>query len=106
MIGTIGDMKKIYYQNIIYISKEKGAKYIQYVTNEGIYKERITLEQVYKELKSNLFVMVERGYIVNMKHICRVSGNMVFLDNGVQIGISRNRLPEVRKRISEYWRKS
>lgn len=106
MIGTIGDMKKVFYQSIIYISKEKGSKYVQYITSEGIYKERITLEQVYSELKSNLFIIVERGYIVNLKHICRVSGNMIYLDNGVKIGISRNRLPEVRRRISEYWRES
>lgn len=106
MIRVIGDLKKVYYQNIIYIVKEKGTKYIQYVTSEGNYKERITLEQVYDELKSNLFIMVERSYIVNLKHVCRLSGNIIFLDNGVQIAISRKRLPEVRKKISEYWRES
>lgn len=106
MIATTGDMKKVYYKNIIYISKEKSAKYVQYITDEGELRERMTLEQIYDELKSKLFLMVERGYIVNLKRVSRLSGNTIFLDNGVQIEVGRRRLPEVRKKISEYWKES
>ena len=34
----------VYYKDIIYIEKEKGAKYICYITAHGAYKERISLK--------------------------------------------------------------
>ncbi|WP_346909494.1 LytR/AlgR family response regulator transcription factor [Faecalicatena orotica] len=99
--GTV----KLYYKDIIYIYKAKGGKYVTFVAGNGEYRERTTLHQVYKELGSKAFVMVERGYIVNMKHIHKLSGDTIYLENGYEVKISRAKLAAVKKEINLYWGK-
>ena len=99
--GTV----KLYYKDIIYIYKDKGGKYVTFVTVDNEYRERIPLRQVFEELKSKTFVMVERGYIVNMKHIHRLSGDTIYLENNHKVKISRAKLVEVKKEINIYWGK-
>lgn len=47
---------------------------------------------------------MERGVIVNMKHIVRLKGNIIYLDNNEEIIISSARMKAVKKEISEFWR--
>lgn len=103
IIETINDGNKIFYQDIIYIRKVKASKYVEYVTLNGIFRERIGLEQLMQEMNSKEFVLAERGYVVNIGHIVRVKGNIIYLKNGDQITISRGRLSEVKMKINEQW---
>lgn len=103
-IGTLSDKKKIYYKDIISISKLKGAKYVEYVTANEVYRERIPMECLLKELDSKEFIVVERGFVVNMKHIARVAGNTLYLENGEKAMISRARITKAKEQIHLYWR--
>ena len=104
MIGTSSELERIYYRDIIYIYKIKASKYVCFVTTKGEFKERIAIEKLYQELKSKEFVLVERSYIVNMKHICKISGDTIYLEQDKQVQISKIRIPEVKRAINEYWR--
>ena len=68
------------------------------------FKERIAIEKLYQELESKEFVLVERSYIVNMKHICKISGDTIYLEQDKQVQISKVRMAEVKRTINEYWR--
>lgn len=98
------EIKKLDYDDILYIRKVKGAKYIQYATANGEYQERISLEQILEELGGWKFMMIERGFIVNIAHIDSVKGRSIFLDNGEILSISRGRYSEVRERLHTFWR--
>lgn len=104
VIEKNSDMTKIYYRDIIYIYKVKAAKYVCYVTKDGEVRERISIEKLYSELESKQFILVERSYIVNMKHICKISDEMIYLENGNRVTISQSRIPEVKRTINQYWR--
>lgn len=104
IIKTNNDIRKLFYKDIIYIKKMKSAKYVQYFTVCGVYRERITLEKVIEEINDNNFVLIERGYVVNIKHIIRMNGNTIYLNNGEEVVISRARFQEVKKIISIQWR--
>ena len=93
----------IYYKNIICIIKEKGSKYVIYMTNDGEFRERISLDELMKSFNSNEFIMIERGRVINMRHILKLSGNTIYLDNGVQMMISRARMCQVKSIINTYW---
>ncbi len=73
LIGTPTAKERVYYRDIIYVEKEKGSKYICYITEYGIYKERITLKKLSEELTSDEFILVERGYIINVTHIASMT---------------------------------
>ena len=98
------EIKKLDYDDILYIRKVKEAKYIQYMTMHGEYQERISLEQILEELGEAEFMMIERGFIVNITHIDSVKGRTILLDNGEQLSISRGRYTEVRERLHIFWR--
>ena len=98
------EIKKLDYDDILYICKVKEAKYIQYMTMHGEYQERISLEQILEELGEAEFMMIERGFIVNITHIDSVKGRTILLDNGEQLSISRGRYAEVRERLHTFWR--
>lgn len=74
-----------------------------YVTTEGEYKERISLNQVGELLEENGFLKIERAYLVNAKHILKLEGNKLFLSDQSQLSISRYRLKEVKLDIAKYW---
>lgn len=104
-IGTTINKDKIYYRDIVYICKKKGAKYVQYVTMDGEYQDRMTLDQVISELHSEEFIMVNRAYIINIKYIARMRGNEIFMENGERITISRTRFTKVKEQINLLWRR-
>ena len=103
IVGTNGIQKKIYFRDIIYVYKGKETKYVYYVTTEGEYKERISLNQVGELLEENGFLKIERAYLVNAKHILKLEGNKLFLSDQSQLSISRYRLKEVKLDIAKYW---
>ena len=64
------------------------------------------LENALKMLNSRQFLLVERGYAVNIKQICRVSGDTIYLEKGYEVPVSKARLAEVKREINLYWRNS
>lgn len=105
LVGVLNDVKKIYFRDIIYINKVKGAKYVEYVTMLGNYRERISLERLMKEMNAPEFILVERGYVVNVRHIVRLKSNAIYLKNGEEVVVSRSRFPDVKVEIHKYWEK-
>ena len=103
VIGSVNDIQKLYYKDIIYIRKIKGSKYVEFVTNNHVYRERISLDQLLKEMNAKEFLLAERGYVVNIQCIVRLKSNTIFLKNGDEIIVSRPRFHEVKKEIHRYW---
>ena len=97
---------KLLYKDILYLYKSKGAKYVDYVTTQGVVRERTSLENALKMLNNKQFLLVERGYAVNIKQICRVSGDTIYLEKGYEVPVSKARLAEVKREINLYWRNS
>lgn len=100
IVSTISDIRKIYYNEIIYIKKIKGSKYVEYVMLNDTYRERISLEQLLRELNDRTFLMIERGYIVNIRYVVRMRGTTIYLQNNEQVIVSRARFMEVRERMN------
>lgn len=103
IVGTGAEKVRVPYRDIIYMYKSKGAKYVNYVTDDGIRRERISLDAVLKEMDPRIFVPVERGYVVNMKRIRRITGDTLYLDRGYEVQVSRARLAKVKQEISRCW---
>lgn len=102
MIGTPMSKERVYYRDIVYVEKEKGSKYICYITVYGAYKERITLKKLSEELTSDEFILVERRYIINVTHVASMKDKVIQMDNGVEIILNRINFRKVREQISWY----
>lgn len=105
VVKTRFEAHKIYHKDIIYIKKVKGEKYSVFFTLQGKYRERESLDQILKELNNDEFIMVERGYIVNYRHIVCVKGNEIQLSNKECVEISRAKISTVKEQIFNCWEK-
>ena len=99
-------VRKIAVDDILYIYKDQ--KYAVLVLENEELPVRRPLEQVLSELcgqeRDSGFLMVERGYIVNLFHVDKMEDHELFLDNGTTVPVSRRHLREVRESITSYWR--
>lgn len=100
-IQTANRMEKILYKDIFYIQRD--GKNASIVSSTGVSKVRKSLQQVYDELNAPEFIFVDRGYIVNIIQIMKISDGMAVLKNGEQLPISRSHLQEVKQQINRFW---
>ena len=94
-------MEKIPYKDIYYIRRDGKNSSIVSVT--GTSKVRKSLQQVYEELAVPEFIYIDRGYIVNMIHIMKISGGVAVLKNGEALPVSRSHLQGVKDQINRFW---
>ena len=100
-IQTASRMEKIPYKDIFYIQRD--GKNASIISSVGIAKVRKSLQQVFDELNTPEFIFVDRGCIVNIIYIMKISDGMVVLKNGEQLPISRSHLQEVKQKINQFW---
>lgn len=104
IIQTSMGARKLYYEDILYAYKEKGSKNMYYVTTWGECRERITMDRLMEEINSDEFVLVSRGFVVNLRHISGIEGNTIVLNGQEQITVSRARVAKVKEQIHLHWR--
>lgn len=71
-VGTNQRKIKIYHKDIVCIQKIKGSKYAEYITENGKYMERLSMNQILEQIHSNAFILVDRGHAVNVKTIQKI----------------------------------
>ena len=105
LIQTSRNQLKLSCKEIIYCYKASKMSVI--VTSFEEIRERKPLKTLYKELNeiSNEFIMIERGYIVNLRYIRGIQGNILRLENGATLPIGNTYSDEVKKQLIIYWRK-
>ena len=73
------------------------------MSSAGTSKVRKSLQQVFDELNTSEFIFIDRGCIVNIIQIMKISGSTAILKNGEQLPISRSHLQEVKQKINQFW---
>lgn len=101
IIMTNSRLERIPYKDIYYIRRD--GKNVSIVSGTGVSKVRKSLQQVYEELNSTEFVFIDRGYIVNIIQVMKISKGMAVLKNGEQLPISRSHLQDVKLQINRFW---
>ncbi|BCJ93977.1 hypothetical protein acsn021_15460 [Anaerocolumna cellulosilytica] len=102
IIKTHSRFEKIFYKDIYYIFKDR--KNSIFVTASGESRERKSISDVYRDLNSDEFLIIDRGFIVNTLHVMKINNNLVILRNGISLSISRSHINDVKKKINQFWR--
>ena len=73
---------------------------------EIIGEEECVLNHSLKEAEQLLskydFLKIHRSYIVNLKHFRKLTHNSMFLDNGIEVPISKYRYKDVKIQVMDY----
>ncbi len=99
-ISTYCRYEKIAYRNIIFIYKQ--GQNAMFVLKDREVQERKALKKVLEDLGGEDFVLVERGYIVNLSHIVRINARELLLSNGMNLTVSKEHIKNVRERLGMY----
>lgn len=96
--------EKIFYSDILYI--ESKGNYVEIVTvNEQRYLHRTTLGVLYDDLYNYDFVRIHSGFVVSMNKIKFVRSDIVELQNGLQLKISRKYNTDLKEKFYKYLRR-
>ncbi len=101
-IQTASRMEKIPFKDIFYVQQD-GKKRHDCIKRRDCESQKESLQQVFDELNTPEFIFIDRGCIVNIIHIMKISDGMAVLKNGEQLPISRSHLQEVKQKINEFW---
>lgn len=100
-VDVKGSMEWIPYQNILYVKKEN--KNLLFVLCGGkVFSVRQTVAEVYHELEPQGFILIDRGCIVNMDNIRRLSRDVCVLDNEIKLPVSQERFRDLKKRVADH----
>lgn len=97
-----GNIERLPYNQILYIRKDGKYSVVNCVDKREI-RIRKTLHVVAEELKDQTFIFIDRGCIVNIALINKISANEVICKNGERLPISRSKLKETKSRVMRYW---
>lgn len=90
---------QIPYSDIICFSVVK--HYIEITTKKEVYSVRMSLKSILPFLPTD-FVQCHRGYIVNIRHIRKVTATNILLSNNTTVQIGRNYLSSLRQEYADF----
>lgn len=95
--------KRLYTDNLYYVESNK-HKSVFYYQEERLTKYQMyeKLDNIEKLLKEFGFLRVHKSYLVNMKHIRKISNYIVELRTGEELTIPRIRYQAVKQAFAEY----
>lgn len=112
IISSQNRLERIPYKEILYIEKD-GKNALFHIAAPARKDEastgrsrriRKTLSGVFDELHSEEFYFIDRGYIVNLRHVTGVSHTDCVLTDQTRLPVSQSRLSELKKRLNTYWK--
>lgn len=95
--------EKIPLSSVLYLYKD--GKNVVFVTAEGSSSDRTTIGEVAEALREEGFITIDRGYMVNARHVMKVQNKEVFLRDGTVLYISRSNVQHVKAEIAALWKR-
>lgn len=93
---------KVLMDNILYLTKEKKYVFFQCL-NGAVYMERDSMENIFRRLPKERFMMISKGIVVKMKHIMRFEKLEVTMQDGTTLPVSRKMRADMRDKLADYW---
>ncbi len=95
--------KRVRLNEIVYLLRVK--KYVVFrCAGDKEYRERGSLGEIYCKLPHERFVYIDKGYIVNLKHVSDWEGYKIRLDTGIELTASRRMNLAFKDALIKFWR--
>lgn len=95
--------KTLYTDNILYVESRKHKCVFSYMEKEmTVYQVYGKLDRIEEELSRYGFLRIHKSFLVNMKHVRRISNYKAVLDSGAELPIPRLRFAKARDTFTAY----
>ena len=101
IVKTCSGIEKIPFAQIIYLEVPHNDMYIHLENNSEV-RERKSMQKLAAELGSAEFIQIGKSFLVNMKHIQKISDYKAILSNGQIINIPKAQFSSVYKACHMY----
>ena len=99
----LGGEKRLYTDNILYVESRGHKSIFHYMESEMVsYQIYDKLDSVERNLEGYGFLRIHKSYLVNMKHILKISNYIVSLDTGEELHVPRLRFQAVKEGFVAY----
>ena len=96
------EVLKLDLKDILYFEYIKSARKIKIVCRNDSYEFSYVMEKLTNELREFGFEVNCRGMLVNMRHIRKVKGYLLHMDNGQEISLSQKRKADFVKKMNVF----
>lgn len=103
-ITNRNDCTKINLQRILYMEKEKDSNYISVVTVDDIYRYRANINELTEQFKDRMFVKINAGTIVNLRHITAFQEGVVLTSDNRKLTAAKKYTRNIKERYIEFMR--
>jgi two-component system response regulator LytT len=97
---------KVSVSKILYYEYVKAARKIRVKTMEKTYEYIGTIANVEQRMEIYGFSTCYRGVIVNLEHVAKVKGDMVYLNTGERLPLSQKRVIAFKEQLNDYVHRS
>lgn len=95
---------KLQQKNIIYVYKyQKNAIFV--MRNGKEERDRRSLQETFEKMNNEDMIWLDRGIILNIRHICQVTGQKIIMEGGYVIVTSVEHIKELKRILINYWEK-
>lgn len=95
--------KTLYTDNILYIESRKHKCIFSYIEKRTVkYQMYGKLDWIEERLSRYGFLRIHKSFLVNMKHVKKISNYLAVLDNGEELSVPRPRFAKARETFVAY----
>lgn len=103
LITSQNRMERIPLKNILYISRD-GKNGVFHIRGQaGAVRLRKSLSEIHADLPDDEFVFIDRGCIVNLRHISSIVHADCILTDSSRLPVAQSRLSELKRRLNLFW---
>ncbi|MBQ4561228.1 MAG: response regulator transcription factor [Clostridia bacterium] len=103
-ITNRNDCTRINIQRILYMEKEKDSNYINIVTVDDTYRHRANINELSEQFKGHMFVKINAGTIVNLRHISAVQEGELLMSDNQRLLAAKKYIRDIKERYIEFMR--
>lgn len=93
---------KLKLNDILYFEYIKRSRKVVIALADTMYEYDCIFENLVEELQQYDFVVNCRGNLVNLRHIERIKGFVIYMDNGKELQIAQRRSADFREKVNEF----
>ncbi|MDE7313326.1 MAG: LytTR family DNA-binding domain-containing protein [Eubacterium sp.] len=103
LISSQNRMERIPLKNILYLVREGKNGIFHLCSQPEPIRLRKSLAEIHAELPQDEFIYIDRGCIVNLRHVSSIVRTDCILADGSRLPIAQSRLSELKRRLNLFW---
>ena len=97
---------KLKLRDILYFEYIKRSRKVLIALSDITYEYDCIFEKLVEELQPYDFVVNCRGNLVNLRHIEKIKGFIIYMDNGKELQIAQKRSSDFREEVNKFLQKN